>query len=75
MESKSLGVGYYRVNTAEVVAKRVSSTLGTPETVRLCSQNSLPEFEIRLLAVVPLSASWIWVHSSETFERFRRKAN
>ena len=42
MESKSLGVGYYRVNTAEVVAKRVSSTLGTPETVRLCSQKLSP---------------------------------
>ena len=43
MESKSLAcVGYYRVNTAEVVAKRVSSTLGTPETVRLCSDKLSP---------------------------------
>ena len=73
MESKSLGVGYYRVNTAEVVAKRVSSTLGTPETVRLCSQNSLQEFVVRLLVVVP--HSFVWVHSSESVERFRRKEN
>ena len=52
VESKSLGVGYYRVNAAEV-AKRVSSTLGTPETVRLRSQKLSPEFVVRLLAVVP----------------------
>ena len=62
MESKSLGVGYYRVNTAEVVAKRVSSTLGTPETVRLCSQKLSPRVCSTIACCSsPLSLSSAWV--------------